>query len=208
MWLGIILGVVVLGVLWFICGKLFNDGGLDKISRERSGRIDVYSQNAEFKLTNVKAGGTIPVKYDYAHWAKPEDQEKHWFVEGGVGSGWEMMNIEFVPAATGYVLINLRGSFYEDMKLRHHDVLVDDCQAEGAVINNGSFEMVDPGGKPAYWGWTGSRKRYIKDGTLAHSGKFCIAVWHDLPLVQKIEVKAGNKYKISAWFKAYERKKS
>ena len=93
---------------------------------------------------------------------------------------------------------------YEDIKKHHHDVWVDDCEVYGATIKNGDFEMIGNDNKPAYWGWKGSPDRYITDGTQARSGRCCVLIWHDTPLIQKIEVRAGKSYRISAWFKAYK----
>jgi len=153
MWIAIIMigCVVVLFIGWLAYKKFsgIDDTDIDRISKERSARIDIYSQDMEFELIDVKAGG-IMVKCDYAHWLSPNDQRKHWFVEGGVGDKWENIWIEFTPVASGYVLINLRGSFYENVKQHHHDVWVDDVEVEGegAEMKNGSFEMIDPNNLP------------------------------------------------------------
>lgn len=176
---------------------------VDKKSEERSGRIDVYSQDLAFKLRDVKAGGTVNVKHHCAYWLIPYNQEKHWIIEGGIYKEWGNIWIEFTPESSGYVLINLRGSFYENIKKYHHDVWVDDCEVNGATIKNGDFEMIGPDNKPAYWGWSGSPKRYSTDGVQARSGRCCVLIWHDIPLIQKIEVIAGKSYRIGAWFKAY-----
>jgi len=180
---------------------------IDKNSKERSGRIDIYSQDLAFELKDVKAGGTVNIRHYYAHWLIPNDQRKHWIVEGPVDEEWRNIWIEFTSSYSGYVLINLRGSFYEDVKKMHHDVWVDDFEIEGATVENGGFEMIGPDAKPAYWGWNGSPKRYSTDGSVARSGRCCVLIWHDTPLIQKIEVAAGKRYKISAWFKAYSQLK-
>jgi hypothetical protein len=176
---------------------------IDRKSKERSGRIDIYSQDMAFELKDLKSGGGVNVKHYYAHWLPPNDQKKHAVVEGSVNKAWKNIYIEFTPASSGFVLINLRSSYYTDIKKHHHDVWVDDCEVEGATIENGGFEMIGQDGKPAYWGWSGSSKRYSIDGSQAHHGKCCVLVWHDIPLIQKIEVRGNERYKISAWFKAY-----
>ncbi|MFA5156614.1 MAG: hypothetical protein WC532_04405 [Candidatus Omnitrophota bacterium] len=203
---GIILfAVMAVAVVWFFAKKgRKGPRNVDKSSRTRSGRIDIYSQDLEFELKDIKAGGTNKTRYDYAHWLSPDDQRKHWVVEGEVGSQWEKLWIEFTPSASGYVLINLRGSYYEDIQENHHDVWVDDCDVSGASIKNGDFEMIDPTGKPAYWGWNGTPDRYVTDGSQSHGGQCSVLVWHDIALVQKISVTAWQRYTISAWFKAYK----
>lgn len=177
---------------------------IDTISQERSGRIDVYSQDLEFDLKEVRAGGDIAIKSYFAHWLATDDQKKHWIVEGGLSRQWGNMWIEFVPAAAGYILINLRGSFYDNIKQCHHDVWVDDCEMSGAQVQNGGFEMIGSDGKPAYWGWEDNpKRRYSTNGSESRSGKCCVLIWHDIPLVQKVAVEAGKRYKLSVWFKSY-----
>jgi hypothetical protein len=179
------------------------DDDIDRYSKHRSGRIDIYSENMEFGLTNVQGGASGGFKCDCARWLKEEERKKHWLIEGLVGAKWGNLWIEFTPESSGYVLINLRGSFYEDLNKYHHDVWVDDCEVEGANIQNGSFEMSDPNSKPAYWGWQGSAEKYSTSGAQAHTGNCGVLIWHDIPLLQKFKVEAGKKYKVSAWFKGY-----
>lgn len=204
----VIVAIITGGVIAIVLGLLvwmkMSKGALDKKSKDRSGRIDIYSQDMAFELEDVKAGGTRNVSCYYANWLDSKDQKKHWVAESGVGDKWENIWIEFTPTSSGYVLLNLRGSFYEDIKKYHHDVWVDDCEVDGATIENGDFEMIDPHNKPAYWGWNGSPKRYSTDGTQARTGRCCVLIWHDIPLIQKIEVTAGKRYKLSTWFKAYK----
>ncbi|MDD5155464.1 MAG: hypothetical protein PHF11_03150 [Candidatus Omnitrophica bacterium] len=195
--------VIIVTVSLFLRRKTVKIKDVDTLSKDRSGRIDIYSQDMEFELIDVKAGGTLKARCDYAHWLDSKDQQKHWFAEGGVGSEWENLWIEFTPSASGYLFINLRGSFYDNVKHYHHDVWVDDCQLEGGALRNGDFEMIDPDSKPAYWSWNGSKDRYSTDGSQAHSGQCCVLIWHDIPLLQRIEVRAQKRYKVSAWFKAY-----
>lgn len=199
--LGFAIPAVLLIIGLFIWKNRSHSDGIDKVSVDRSGRIDIYSQDKMFELKDVVGGGSTPTRCDYARWEGSTDQQKHWIVEGGVGEKWENIWIEFTAASSGYVLINLRGSFYANMQQYHHDVWVDDCTVDGAPLKNAGFEMIDPRGKPAYWSWGGSIQRYSSDGSQAHSGKCCVLVWHDLPLVQNFAVEANRRYKVSAWFK-------
>lgn len=203
---GVITAAVIVWLIWGKRSGIISD--IDRVSRDRSGRIDVYSQDTEFELIDVKVGGTLKPRCDYARWLAVADQKKHWFVEAGVSGQWENIWIEFTPSATGYLFINLRGSFYENVKQYHHDVWVDDCKVEGGALMNGDFEMIGSDGKPAYWGWSGAKERYSIDSSEAHTGSCCVLVWHDIPLLQKIEVRAQKRYKVSAWFKSYKVRRS
>jgi len=202
MWtIAIVVCVIAVAAAVFFLSSKSKGTDIDQVSRERSGRIDIYSQDMEFKLDDVKSGGTINSKCDYAHWLQAQDQNKYWIAEGQVTDKWENLWVEFTPKAAGYVFINLRGSYYDDLKEHRHDVWVDDCQLDGGLLKNGDFEMIDPQGKPAHWGWGGTKKRYSIDGSEAKNGRCCVLVWHDIPLVQRVEVKANVKYRVSAWFK-------
>ncbi len=203
----IVVGFIVAAVIIFLGitkSRVIKDYmDIDKVSKDRSGRIDILSKDMEFELLDVNAGGTTNTKFSHAHWLPVKDKKKYWFVEGGVGFRWENIWLEFTAGASGYILVNIRGSYYDNIKKYHHDVWVDDCEVVGTQVENGGFEMIAPHGKPAYWGWTGSKIRYSTDGSQSHTEKCCVLIWHDIPLVQRIEVEKGKRYKVGAWFKAY-----
>jgi hypothetical protein len=172
---------------------------------ESSGRIDIYSEQKKFDLMAVKSNGKA--------WMgnRIEQNNRWWITEMDLRAKdkWQELWIEFTPAVPGFVYVELRGSFYPDLKINHHMVWVDDVKVEGkgAEIKNGSFENVDLQGNPVDWGYPDSSKDICStDGSQAHTGKSCALVWHDMPLIQKIAVKAGVKYRISAWFKPYSPK--
>jgi hypothetical protein len=169
--------------------------------KETSARIDIYSDSKKFDLTGVKSNGKA--------WRPSAGEQKNrwWITELDLTGkdAWQELWIEFTPAESGFAYVELRGSFYPDLKTHHHEVWFDDMkvEGEGAAIENGGFEMADSKGNPVGWGVSEpSQNNYSRDGTEARTGKSCILVWHDRPVVQRFAVKAGNKYKISAWSKA------
>ena len=172
--------------------------------RERSARIDISSENMKFDFIGVNSNGIVI----FFNWLpKKEDQKKGWMAQMGLRNNkWQELWVEFTPTDSGFVLINIRGFYYLDLKINHHRVWVDGVkvEGEGATIQNGSFENVDSKGNPVDWGWSEpSKNRYSTDGTQAHTGKACILVWYDYPVAQRIAVKAMRQYRVSAWFKPY-----
>lgn len=176
--------------------------------QERSARIDIYTENMKFDLAEVKSNGSVK----FADWLVDKEQKKHWLAQMGLAikepksekEKWQELWVEFTPSDSGFVFVNIRGSYFPDIKVNHHEVWVDDVEVEGTVLKNGSFEEINSQGNSVGWGWPDSSKdKYSTDGTQARTGKSCILVWHDSPLIQKILVKAGQKYRVSAWFKPY-----
>ena len=115
-------------------------------------------------------------------------------------SKWEELWVEFTPVQSGNVLVELRSPMYPDIKTNHHEVWVDDFSVTGgdAKIVNGGFETVDE--KGIVTGYSQSPSKDILNSTKPKSGKNCAQVWINQPLTQNIAVKAGTKYKVSAWF--------
>ncbi|MDD5155463.1 MAG: hypothetical protein PHF11_03145 [Candidatus Omnitrophica bacterium] len=169
------------------------------IGKERSARIDIYSQDKQFDLTSINSNGKF--------WSpgKTGQQSPWWITELGLNGKdkWQKLWIEFTPSDSGSVFIELRGSNFTDLKKNRHEVYFDEVVVEGkdAEINNGGFEKLDSKGNPAGWGYASSSKSGNINKNEAHSGKYSVLVWHDSPVIQKVAVKAGNKYKISAWVK-------
>jgi len=183
---------------------------VDLTAKKFSGRIDIYSENLKFDLTEVKSNSLV----QFADWLPKKDQKKHWVLHMGLltkeqmkgANKWQELKIEFIPSESGFVTMEFKGPYYSDIKVNHHEIWVDDVkvEGEGVSIQNGSFEEIDSQGKPIGWVWPDSSKdRISTDGSQAHIGKVCILVWQDKPIVQKIPVKAWKKYKVSAWFKSY-----
>jgi len=169
------------------------------------GRIDFYSEDMKFSFKDVKSNGAVQP----AQWLpQKKDWTKSWIAQAELTSkGWEQLWVEFVPEGTGFVYIILRGSLYPDNKTNHHEVYVDDVLIEGekvlVLLGNGSFEDQDKLGNPVAWGGPPGKKLVGQMQTLAHSGNYSMLVWHDAPIVQRIMLKSGIKYRVSAWFKAY-----
>lgn len=193
----IFITMLITGLLY--CLWLFT--AYAQTGNERSARIDISSEN-KFGFKGVKSNGVVT-----------PDSTKGWIahldlraLEGKERGKWQEMWVEFTPEESGFVLISVRGAYYNDLKVNHHEVWVDDVSIEGvgSEITNGSFERIDSKGNPTNWFWPApSKDSYSTNGSQARTGRNCILVWHDAPIIQRIGVKAGNKYKVSAWFKTY-----
>ncbi|PIQ87082.1 MAG: hypothetical protein COV73_03840 [Candidatus Omnitrophica bacterium CG11_big_fil_rev_8_21_14_0_20_43_6] len=178
---------------------VFEPVGPVLLSNPSSGRIDVASEDRKFDLTEIQSNGVTQCE----EWSPiKEEKNRWWMVQLGLKSkGWVQLWIEFTPAATGNVLITLRGSLYSDNNINRHLVYVDDVVVEGpgGGIENGSFEQLNESGDPVGWG-KGSAVS-LQTSTVTYSGTSAMLVWHDAPIVQRIKVIANKKYRVSAWFK-------
>lgn len=163
------------------------------------GRIDIRVEGNKFNLSHVRAGGTLSkLQLFKASWLLSKDQEKHWVVSGDLDKNWGQLYIEFMTGGLGGVRLEFRGGYFGDLDTHKHEVWLDDVEAEGVDIVNGSFEERDADNRIP--GWDGI-KIFNNEGTDARTGKVCALVWHHEPAVQRIFVNPGKRYKVSAWFK-------
>ena len=192
--------IVTVSLFCCLLGSIAYAQNLPVTGKERSARIDIYSEGRKFDLTGIKSNGR-------AWQPLAGGQKNQWWIAELALNGenkWQELWIEFTPVASGFVFVELRGSNYPDLKTNHHEVYFDDMkiEGEGVEIKNPSFEKVDLKGNPVDWGYTSSSKDMCnRSGIEAHAGKSCVLVWHDSPVIQRVAVKAGNQYKVSAWAK-------
>ena len=111
---------------------------------------------------------------------------------------WSNIHIEFISGGTGEISLEFRGGWFDDLKVNRHEIWVTDIDFKGGEIINSELTETDEDGNIT--GWSGMKE--FKDGEkYARSSKRSALIWHDEPIVQKVPVTAGKKYKISAWFK-------
>lgn len=162
-------------------------------------RIDIRVEDNKFNLSHVKAGGTLSATGAFkADWLLSKDQEKHWFVSGELGKDWGQLYIEFMAGGRGATLLEFRGDYFDDLDVNRHEIWLDDVALEGGKLYNSSFEDTDDSGNVKAWAGV---KTISPCHMRARTGKRCILVWHDEPVVQKVFLEAGKRYKLSAWFK-------
>ncbi|KPK64205.1 MAG: hypothetical protein AMK73_04760 [Planctomycetes bacterium SM23_32] len=166
------------------------------------GRIDVYVVGNAFDLGHLNA----PAEADalgHCPWLGEGKEKTGLTCERRLGRDWEELWVEFVPEGDGQVEIDLQGEWYQargdDVRL----VWADSVTVEGTTIRNGDFEEADPAGRPAGWRFTGGfpSERYSRDGSVARSGRSCVAVWHGSQARQAFAVEAGKRYRVGAWFR-------
>jgi hypothetical protein len=120
-----------------------------------------------------------------------------------LGRNWEQSWVEFVSSGDGFVQINLQGEWYSANRpddIRY--IWVDDVRVEGAKIVNGDLDDFTPDGKLVGWTYGNTDpKYYSRDGSIAKSGKSCVAIWLGNTLGQKIAVKKGGTYRVGAFFR-------
>jgi len=167
------------------------------------GRIDIYSENMGFGLKSVTSNGLVQP----ADWLPKNKQGGYWLAQMEIrDKEWHYLWIDFVPDISGVIYIALRGSLYPADKSSLHEVFVDDVVIErekSAKILEDSFEQLDSTGNPAGWGTPAAKNSQVS--SVSRTGELSMIVWHDSPLIRKIEVKGGLHYKVGAWFKSYRK---
>ena len=80
----------------------------------------------------------------------------------------------------------------------------DDVRVTGATLVNGDLEELDGEGVPRGWLFGGRPPEgaISRDGSVAASGKVCVAVWYGAQLRQWLDVKAGRPVRVTARFRA------
>lgn len=160
-------------------------------------RIDAYSQARKFALTPAKA--SKGAEFANAHWLKGAVGEAMIYCQIPVPAGqWQEIEFSFTPAASGNVVLELKGEY---SKIADAWVYYDLVTVKGAKLVNGDFEQ---GGETAT-GWRFMRlggAEVISDATGARSGKRFIKVCHDVLAAQTLEVAKGQPVTVTAWARA------
>ncbi|MBC8876019.1 MAG: hypothetical protein H8E44_41875 [Planctomycetes bacterium] len=169
----------------------------------RFGRIDVYSVDGAFDVRDVRANPGAQIL------------DVGWRGEGMADTGataqararetWREVWIEVVPERDGKLQINFQGEYYrkqsdDDVRL----VWVDQIQFSGAEVVNADLEDLQGNGVPRGWRFSGavSPEALSRDGSVAASGRVCMAVWHGAQLRQTVDVRAGQPVRVTAKFRA------
>ena len=109
---------------------------------------------------------------------------------------WSENTVTFTPAQDGSVELILCGPWAQDKdgKLLRQEILWDDIKAEGTIVSNGSFEQAGsscPAGWQAPWAAYPSADAWPLAQAAALTGKGLAATWHNRPLAQTLQLKAG-----------------
>ncbi len=155
----------------------------------------------ELRISNGAAGP--------AAWEKdPALRERHSDVVFPIRWwAWSENSISFTPTQDGSVELILCGPWAQDKNttLIRQEVLWDDLSAEGATLINGGFEQTE-NGRPVGWKSTWSAYPDASAWPLAHAaaltGKGLAATWHNRPLAQTLQLKAGRKVVLKLHAKA------
>jgi len=169
----------------------------------RYGRIDVYSVDGSFRVREVRVSPGA------------QTLDVGWRGEGMADTGataqararevWREVWIEVVPERDGKLQINFQGEHYrkrsaDDVRL----VWVDQIQVSGAELVNADLEDLQQNGMPRGWRFSGpvSPEAISRDGSVAASGRVCVAVRYGAQLRQTADVRAGQPVRVTAKFRA------
>ena len=133
-------------------------------------------------------GGSEGVRMAKADWKK-EKADRRLVITGKTGEKWEEKWIQFIPAEDCRVTVQLMSPSPKVYAAYDH------IRIEGASLQNGSFEKLNPKGHPQGW-WFGLGK-YILKTTDAADGKNYVEVTHNDRISQIIKCKKGQQVKIT-----------
>ena len=127
-------------------------------------------------------GGSEGVRIAKADWLKV-NADRRLVITGKSGEKWVEKWVQFIPAEDCRVTVQLMSPSPKVYAAYDH------IRIEGASLQNGSFEKLNPKGHPQGW-WFGLGK-YILKTTDAADGKNCIEVSQNDRISQWIKCKKG-----------------
>jgi len=171
-------------------------------AQPHAGRIEVRSVRGAFNLgeARVNLGARSSAAGGPAQ-GKPRTEAA---VQDRVAAGWSETWIEVVPEADGKLQISLQSD--ASVQQANDDtrrVWVDDIRVRGATVVNGDLEQLNAEGLPQGWSWSRRPPPHTvsRDGSIAASGKVCVAVWRDCQPQQVLDVRGGQPVWVSARFR-------
>ena len=169
----------------------------------RFGRIDVYSVDGAFDVRDVRANSGSQI-LDVG-WRGERMADTGATAQARAREAWREIWLEVVPQRDGKLQINFQGEYYrkqsdDDVRL----VWVDQIRVSGAELLNADLEDLQADGVPRGWRFSGpvSPHAISRDGSVAASGRVCVAVWHGAQLRQTANVRAGQPVRVTAKFRA------
>lgn len=174
-------------------------------AQSTTARFDIYVTEGDFNLADPTGSGAARV--GFCGWLGEGKERRGVTVEQPLGRDWKQMWVSFVAEGDGRVDIQLQGEWYaqegpEDVRL----IWADQVEVDGAKISNGDFEDAGADGWPAGWRVPGAfdATHYSRDGSVAHSGKSCLAIWIGAAAHQTFAVQKGQRYTVRAWFRVLD----
>ncbi|MCX6877084.1 MAG: glycoside hydrolase family 5 protein [Verrucomicrobia bacterium] len=157
--------------------------------------LKVPAGQAPLRGVVVSNGSATP-----AAWEKdPAVRERHTDVVFPIRWwAWSDLSITFTPAQDGSVEVVLCGPWAQDKiaGLVRQEILWDDLSAVGTTLQNGGFEETadkHPAAWQTPWAPYPSAAAWPLAGATPLTGKCLAATWHNRPLAQTLQLKAGQK---------------
>ncbi len=156
--------------------------------------LQVPAEHPPLRNVSVSSGTATS-----AHWENdPEVRERKTDVSFPIRWWtWGLTTLTFTPSHDGPLDLILSGMWAQEIpgKTVRQEILWDGISAEGAEISNGSFEETADGvprsWKPLYGPFYVAEGEWPLAGADAPDGSKVAATWHDRPLGQTLQVKAG-----------------
>ncbi|HBC88854.1 MAG TPA: hypothetical protein DCZ94_18075 [Lentisphaeria bacterium] len=160
------------------------------------GRFDVdgTKDGITLKAEELSPGGWT----GNASWMDATKSKQFAMVTFPAGAEWKNGSFSFTPDKDGIVTVFLRSRWVDKGKTAPW-TLFDDITVEGSDLKNGDFEKDSPD-----WIMSGEGDNKASIVGKGHSSTYAIMVSHDSFASQTMKVKAGNKVKVSYWYKSAE----
>lgn len=120
---------------------------------------------------------------------------------------WTELTVRFTPVESGTVELTLSGTWAADSKntVFRQELLWDQITAKGASLRNGGFEETEPDHPVSWtspWAPYPAPDTWPLKGVEALDGKHVGASWHNRPLIQSMQVSAGQPVTLTLHAKA------
>lgn len=152
------------------------------LNAQSEARIDIMSSGT-IPVGLVYNGGSETLNGTQAAWLN-ENKDKRLVVSTTVTTVWKRYSFTFTAKNTGIVSLILMGA-------SQSEVCFANITAEGTVLLNGTFDMINDKELPVSWSTSGNPQLVnLKDGAY-------VRVHHDKRFYQNIKVEEGRPVKIT-----------
>lgn len=166
--------------------------------------LQVPAGQAPLKDVTVSAGSATPAPWEN----DPAVRERlHDVIFPVRWWDWRSMTLTFTPETDGTVDLVLNGPWEQEKpgSSFRKEVLWDSISAEGTPLSNGGFEEGNgplPDGWKLWYGEYPAADTWPLDKAVPMEGKRCAAAWQNRPLLQTLQLKAGQKVTVKLHAKA------
>jgi endoglucanase len=157
-----------------------------------TGRFDL---SADTKVESIDSGQVVgdSGSIERMNWVPESARSRGYTVNFSIShTGWREFAVRFTPKQSGAVTLTLMGPWEQASPgvIYRQEVFWDAIAADGATIENGSFES-GASTSPTGWRSNGGSIELATDAVPSHDGKRFARTWHNQTLATTVTVKGG-----------------